>query len=437
MSKVQELLHFIENSPTAFHAVETAVARLQANGFSALEEGESWQLEPGHGYYVTRNRSSVIAFRMPTEAPEQFLISASHTDSPMFKLKEEHLAVTGEGYRKLLTEMYGGTILSSWFDRPLSLAGRVVTARDGAFVSHLVNLDRDLLIIPNLAIHLNRSVNSGYNYNLAVDTLPLLSLGGDATVKRLVAEELGVAEDDIRTMELYVYNRTKGATLGAQNEFFSSPRIDNLMCMWGTLEGFLQGASAASVNVYFAADNEEVGSTTKQGAGSRFLSDTLSRIAESLGADPRQMLARSMMVSADNAHAKHPNHPEMSDAQNFPLPGGGVVIKRNAAQKYTTDAMSAALFADICTHAGVPIQHYANRSDLPGGSTLGAISNTQAPLLTVDIGMAQLAMHSAYETAGVADADYLCRAMQVFYSVTLHIHGDGQATLTYCDTTAN
>ncbi len=428
MRPIEKLFRFIKESPTAFHAVATAASILEENGFVRLEEGSAWTLRAGGKYYLTRNRSSVIAFALPEGDARNFLISASHTDSPMFKLKPGGLAPAG-AYARLATEVYGGTILSSWFDRPLSLAGRVILNRGGEFTSHLVNIDRDLLLIPNLAIHFNRTVNSGYNYNPAVDTLPMFSLNKDATVNALLCKELNCTEEEIAGSELYVYNRMEPTVFGAEEELFAAPRIDNLMCMWGTLEGFVQAEPTSSVNVYFAADNEETGSATKQGAASVFLSDVIDRICEALGTDRRVMLAASMMVSADNAHAKHPNHPEVSDPLNAPVMGGGVVIKSNAAQRYTTDAMSASLFAEICRRADVGVQSFANRADLLGGSTLGSISNTQVPLLTVDIGMAQLAMHSACETAAVSDADALARAMEGFYSSYLTVTGDGTATL--------
>ncbi len=431
MEMIKQLFRFIEESPTAFHAVQAAAEMLKSAGFCELQERDAWELTPGEGYYVTRNQSSIIAFRMPNAVPERFLITASHSDSPMFKLKGEHLAVSGE-YLRLSTEVYGGTILSSWFDRPLSLAGRVIVREGDRLVSHLVNIDRDLLIIPNLAIHFNRNVNSGYSYNPALDLLPLFSLEKDVTVKSLVAKQLGLSEEHICEMELYVYNRQKPTALGASEELFAAPRIDDLFCMWGTLEGFLAVAPATSVNVFFAADNEETGSATKQGAGSVFLSDVLDRIAESRSLDRRRLLADSMMLSADNAHAKHPNHPEISDPLNAPVLGGGMVLKFNAAQKYTTEALSASLFSEICAHAGVPVQTFANRSDLAGGSTLGSISNTHVPLLSADVGVSQLAMHSACETAGCRDAEYLVRAMKAFYGAHIQNEGDGTVRLS-CD----
>lgn len=428
IESTKKLLQFIEESPTAFHAVESISGRLTDAGFHELHEGDAWDLIPGEGYYVTRNQSSVLAFRIPTAKANNFLISASHTDSPMFKVKSGAESEACNHYIRLNTEVYGGTILSTWLDRPLTLAGRVVLAKNGDFSAKTVKIDRDLLVIPSVAIHFNRTVNSGYAYNPAVDTLPLFAQknGQPVSLKALIAKEINCDEDQIAQMDLYVCCHTLGTVWGANEEFFSAPRIDNLMCAYGTLQGFLEAdRSENAVTVYYAADNEETGSSTKQGAGSVFLSDTLDRICEVLHTDKRRMLASSMMISADNAHAKHPNHPELSDAHNAPLVNGGIVIKNNAAQKYATDAISASLFAEICRRADVPTQQYANRSDMPGGSTLGSISNTLVPLVTVDIGMAQLAMHSAYETAGVADTDHLIRAMKCFYSSILTSSGDG------------
>ena len=425
MTGIQSLLNFIDESQTAFQAVQSCCARLEANGFVRLQEGDAWKLEAGQGYYLTRNQSSVLAFRMPTEACESFMITASHTDSPTFKLKNECLAPT-DRFLRLNTEVYGGTIFSTWMDRPLSLAGRAVLLHDGRFEAIPVVIDRDLLIIPNVAIHFNRSINSGFSYNPAVDMLPLLSMDMSVSVKGLLAQVLDCREEEIVGFDLFVYNRMKGTRVGAAEEFFAAPRIDNLMCVWGTLEGLLEAeASSHTVQLFFAADNEETGSATKQGAGSLMLSDAIDRICEATGADRRRVLASSMMVSADNAHAKHPNHPEMSDAKNAPTINGGVVIKNNAAQKYTTEALSYSIFSEICRKAGIPVQEFANRSDMAGGSTLGSISNTRVPLLTVDIGMAQLAMHSACETAGCADADHLKNAMRAFYESTLRADKDG------------
>ena len=334
-------------------------------------------------------------------------------------------------YIKLVTEPYGGTIFSSWMDRPLSLAGRVILQQGNVFTSKSLQIDRDLLLIPNVAIHMNRTVNSGYSFNAAVDMMPLFAeKGGKDPLRALIAQELSVEPEAIIGMDMFLYNRTPGVIWGADDVFFSSPRIDNLMCAFGTLEGFLAQEATSAVNVWFVADNEEVGSATKQGAGSVFLSDVLSRISEACSIDKRRALASSFMVSADNGHAMHPNHPEFSDAKNAPHLNGGVVLKSNASQRYTTDGLSLALFSEICRRAEVPVQLYANRSDLPGGSTLGSISNTNVPLNTIDIGMAQLAMHSSYETAGTRDYTYLVRAMSAFYASNVSVSSDGSYTLT-------
>ncbi len=436
MDSIKALLQFISNSPTAFHAVESVAKQLEENGFLCLKESEPWELIPEKGYYLTRNQSSIIAFRMPADSPKCFMITASHTDSPNFKLKANHLMDEKNGYLRLNTEVYGGTILSSWCDRPLSLAGRVILDQNGAFTAKNVNIDRDLLVIPNVCIHQNRNVNSGYAYNPAVDMVPLFAQKGEdeVSVKAIVAKELNCDPADIAEMELFVYSRTPSTVWGASKEFFSAPRIDNLMCAYATLKGFLQAPTQSdSVTVYYAADNEETGSSTKQGAASAMLSDTLERIARATNTEKVQLLASSMMLSADNAHAIHPNHPELSDAQNAPRMNAGIVIKNNASQKYATDAISSALFAKICQKASVPYQYYSNRSDMPGGSTLGSISNTKVPLITVDIGLAQLAMHSAYETAGVSDTQYLIDATTQFYDTQILADGDGNYRILFND----
>ncbi len=430
-----ELLSFIKKSPTAFHAVEQIGEKLTAEGFLRVEECDAWDLVPGGKYYVTRNQSSVIAFRLPTKPPKQALITASHTDSPMFKLKHEYVSPAFGKYLRLNTEVYGGTILSSWLDRPLSVAGRVILKQNGSYHAQTVDLDRDLVLIPNVAIHMNRSVNSGYSWNPAVDLLPLFSMSdGSRSLKELLADSLNCKQEEIVGADLCVYNRMGGTVWGAEGEFFSAPRIDNLMCAYGTLCGFCRAKSAQdSLQIYFSADNEETGSATKQGAGSVFLSDVLDRICEAMSVDKRRLLASSFMVSADNGHARHPNHPELSDGQNAPHLNGGVVIKSNAAQKYTTEGVSSAIFEEICKEAGVPVQRYANRSDQPGGATLGSISNTLVPLCTVDIGMAQLAMHSAYETAGTDDTAYLIEAIRKLYETKITFEGDGSFRIAFAN----
>ena len=428
---INALVNFIEKSPTAFHAVASCAEMLDSQGYSRLFEGDEWNLEAGKGYYITRNQSSVIAFRVPKEKPRNFMVAASHTDSPMFKVKSESLSSAFEKYAKLNVEPYGGTIFSTWLDRPLSLAGRVVVSSGEKIEAKLINFDRDLLVIPNVAIHLKRDINSGCAYNPAIDLMPLLSQDAKNDFVAFLANEVGCQKEEVLGYDLYVYNRTPATCIGMNNEFFSAPRIDNLMCAFGTLQGFINSESENSISVFYSADNEETGSATKQGAGSVFLSDVIDRICESFGIDRRRALASSMLVSADNGHAMHPNHPELSDAKNAPHLNGGVVIKNNAAQKYTTDGISASIFGEICAHAGVPTQQYANRSDMPGGSTLGSIATTLTPMLSVDIGMAQLAMHSAYETAGANDIDHLINASTAFYNTKLTVIADGQYRLQF------
>ncbi len=425
----KRLLTFLENSPTSYHAVENMAARLRGEGFEELKEADCWSIEAGGRYFVTRNMSSLIAFRVPGKDFTGFQIISSHSDSPTFKIKENpEMKVEGH-YVKLNVEKYGGMLCAPWFDRPLSIAGRLVVRTADGLQTKLVNVDRDLVMIPNLAIHMNRQVNDGYAYNAQSDMLPLY--GGEAaagTLMKTIAQSAGVAEEDILGHDLYLYNRMKGSVWGAGEEFFSCGRIDDLQCAFGSLEGFLAGGNAHSVSVHAVLDNEEVGSTTKQGAASTFLLDTLKRLNTALGRTEEQYLtalASSFMVSADNAHGVHPNYTDKADPTNRPYLNGGIVIKFNATQKYTTDAVSAAVFRSVCEKADVPVQTFTNRSDMAGGSTLGNISNTHVALNTVDIGLPELAMHSPYETGGVLDTEYLIRAAKEFFSTGLKADGDG------------
>ena len=424
----QGLFDFIAGSPTCFHAVHSAAKTLDQAGFSHLSEGSAWKLEAGKGYYVTRNQSSLIAFRMP-ETLRSFMIAAAHTDSPCFRLKD-NATVQAEGYSKLDANKYGGMIFSTWLDRPLSVAGRVMLSTDQGVEARLVNLEQDLLVIPSLAIHMDRTTNEGKKLTAQTELMPLLGKG-NVDILELVAKELGVDRKQILAQDLFVYNREAGTKLGPDGELILCPRLDDLQCVYGLLEGFLAAAPSGSVPVFCAFDNEEVGSETKQGAASSLLSDTLRRIALALGLGEEgylRLLAQSFLVSADNAHAVHPNHPEYADMTNTPRMNGGVVIKFNANQRYTTDGVSCALFTAVCREAKAPVQVYANRSDLPGGSTLGSIATTKVSVPSVDIGLAQLAMHSCVETAGAEDLDALVRAMTVYYGKTLRRAGE---TLTF------
>ncbi len=410
----KKLLKFIQKSPTAFQAVEEMKKRLEKEGYKELKEEEHWEIIPGGNYYVTRNNSALIAFSIPKKPVWKFHIMASHSDSPALKIKENPEIEVEKAYIKLNVERYGGMLLAPWFDRPLSVAGRLIVRKDGEIQEKLVTVDKDLLIIPNLAIHMNREVNDGYKYNVQKDMLPLYSsYEGKGSFMKQVAAEAGVEEKDILGHDLFLYDRTAGTIWGADEEFVSAPRLDDIQCAFASFEGFLRGEHKKSIAVHCVLDNEEVGSSTKQGAASTFLKDTLKRINMGLGRTEEEYLmalADSFMVSADNAHALHPNHTDKTDPVNRPVINGGIVIKYNANQKYCTDGVSAAIFKDICDKAGVPYQTFVNRSDMAGGSTLGNISNTQVPMKTVDIGLAQLAMHSVYETAGVKDTENLAKA---------------------------
>lgn len=416
----KKLLKFIQKSPTAFQAVEEMSQRLQKEGFKELKEEKHWDLKAGGNYFVTRNHSAVIAFSIPKKPAWKFHIMVSHSDSPALKIKENPEMEVEKAYIKLNVERYGGMLLAPWFDRPLSVAGRLIVRKNGEIQEKLVAVDKELLVIPNLAIHMNREVNDGYKYNVQKDMLPLYSdYDGKGSFMKLMAAEADVAEEDILGHDLFLYDRTPGTVWGANEEFISAPRLDDIQCAFASLEGFLRGERKESIAVHCVLDNEEVGSTTKQGAASTFLKDTLMRINMGLGRTQEEYLmtlADSFMVSADNAHALHPNHTDKTDPVNRPVLNGGIVIKYNANQKYCTDGVSAAIFKDICDRAEVPYQTFVNRSDMAGGSTLGNISNTQVPMKTVDIGLAQLAMHSVYETTGAKDTESLAKAAAVLFA---------------------
>ena len=363
---------------------------------------------------------------------------ASHSDSPVFKVKE-HPEVEAEGaYVKLNVEKYGGMILSTWLDRPLSVAGRIlIRGEEGGLESRLVHIDRDLLLIPNLAPHMNPEINSGYKYNLKTDLVPVLgalpaagSDGAKPSLSAFLAAEAGADPASVVSADVYLYNRQKGTVWGADNEFLSSAKLDDLECAYGSLMGILNASGQSEkVAVHCVLDNEEVGSETKQGAAGTFLKDTLKRICLCLGGSEEDYLravADSFLISADNAHAVHPNRGDIADSVNRPKMNRGVVIKFSGNQKYSSDAVSAAVLKMLCEKAEVPVQIYTNRSDIAGGSTLGNISTSQVSVNSVDIGLPQLAMHSAYETAGVKDITYLTEMAAAFFSSTLEVDGDGR-----------
>ena len=493
----KEMLSFIDKSPNAYYAVGNLMIMLENAGYVRLFEGAKWKLSHGGKYYVTRDDSSIIAFRIPQMSNADdvadesesyvdqdytgFMIMASHSDSPAFKIKPDAEITVEKSYVKLNTEKYGGMIMSTWLDRPLSVAGRIVVETPNGIETKLVNIDRDLCMIPSLAIHMDRKINDGYSWNAQKDMLPLFAgfidcdaqtedgrddnTGNaccsnlttdnierkDTGLSGIIAKEAGVDVSDILDTDLFLYNRNKGVIFGANGEFVGSGRLDDLQCAFATMKGFVDSedkttdkegnfddssvddngetAGISSIPVCCIFNNEEVGSSTKQGAASSFLEDVLARINYAFDKNAeeiRRIFTNSFMVSADNAHALHPNHVDKADPTNRPKLNEGIVIKYNANQKYTTDAVSGGLFRRICKMADVPIQTYVNRSDIAGGSTLGNIATTRVSMNSVDIGLPQLAMHSAYETAGVNDTFYLVKATKQFYSVSVKCERDGK-----------
>lgn len=414
----RDLIHFIAKSPSTFHAVRGIKAALLYAGFTEIREEDTWQIEKGGKYVVTRNGSALMAFTVPQEGADAFHITASHCDSPTFKIKEDPEIADGP-YVKLNVEGYGGMIMSTWLDRPLSVAGRLLVTENGHLAEKLVAIDGTMLVIPSVAIHMDRSVNQHKEWKVQKDMLPLYGMTGAKTpFMDVIATAAKVKAEDILAHDLILYSRVPGTIWGEEREFISSPKLDDLQCAFACFRGFTQGQKEKYISVYALFDNEEVGSATSQGAGSTFLANTLERLARSLGYsydETMAMIARSFMISADNAHSVHPNHPEYADPVNRPVINGGIVIKYSAAQKYATNAFSAAYFKKLCKDHDIPTQTFTNHSDNPGGSTLGNISNTVIAMPTVDIGLPQLAMHSSYETAGVKDTAYLVDAVTKFY----------------------
>lgn len=419
--RIKALAAYLDSAHSVYHAAAGLVDQLETAGYTRLLEQDRWKLEKGGKYYLARGGTAVVAFRIPNGEPKGFLMSASHADRPTFKVKENG-ELTGT-YTRLATEKYGGMLMAPWLDRPLSIAGRVVVETETGIQSRLVDIGRDLLLIPNVAIHMNRQANEGYKWNPAVDTLPLLG-GKDAAGKlRVLLEE--AAGGKILGHDLYLYIRQKASIWGMDEEYISSAALDDLECAWCCTQGFLGAEESESVPVLCVFDSEEVGSSSMQGAASDLLESVLCRICSSFGWEAERLLAQSFLVSADNAHALHPNHPEYADSNNAPVVNGGIVLKFNANQRYCTDGVSAALFRKVCAKAGAAVQTYCNRADIPGGSTLGNISLAHVSVPTADIGLPQLAMHSCYETAGVKDALALEAAMKTYYSLTLECTADG------------
>ena len=414
-NRVLSLKNFLDGAVSTYHAVAALTEELKKAGYTPIAEKDEWDLLPGGKYFLTRNGTALMAFRVPQVAPKGFLLTASHSDRPGFKVKEN--PELKNAYTRLAVERYGGMLMSTWLDRPLSIAGRVLVETENGIETKLVNFDQDLLMIPNVAIHMNRQANDGYKWNPASDMIPLFG-GKDAAGKfaSLLEEAAG---GKVLGHDLSLYVRQKATIWGLEEEFISSAALDDLACAWCSTQAFLNAGDSENMPLLCIFDNEEVGSSSLQGADSNLLQVLMERICAALKLDMSRMLAQSFMLSADNAHAIHPNHPEFADPNNAPVVNQGVVLKFNANQRYCTDGVSAAIFRKICAKAEVPVQTYCNRADLAGGSTLGNISLTHVSIPSADIGLPQLAMHSCYETAGCKDVAYMIDALTAFYGTTL------------------
>jgi aspartyl aminopeptidase len=424
-----ELLDFIKESPTAYHGAHAVKSMLEKDGFKEIKETEKWSLVKGGKYYVMKNESAIISFEVGQGELEEdgFRLIGAHTDSPTFKIKPAAEMKVENTYVKLNTEVYGGPILSTWFDRPLSLAGRVALKGKSPLKPEirLVNIDRPLLIIPNMAIHMNRNVNEGYAYNKQKDTLPLLGFVNERFEKEgylltLLSEELGVEKGSIIDFDLFLYEYEKGCLFGLENEFISAGRLDDLWMVFSGVKALLNSNENKATKVMVAIDNEEIGSLTAQGANSALLKTLLERIALSLGKDKEgffRALSSSVMISADLAHAVHPNQVEKHDPTNKPVLGGGPVIKMAASGSYSTDSYASAIFQAVCKEGGVPCQKFVNRSDVRGGTTIGPMSAADLCIPVVDMGAPLLGMHSARELAAVKDNYLTIEAFTKFYNI--------------------
>ena len=425
---MNDLLKMLDSSPVNFLAVNYAEQLLADNGFCKVELVCMPVLEPGKGYYITKNGTALFAFRMGTgDVTEGFKLICAHTDSPGFRIKPAPEMFSEGGMVRLNTEVYGGPILYTWFDRPLSIAGRVLLRSDNPLrpVARLLHIKRPLLLIPHIAIHFNREVNDGNPLNRQRDMMPVLGFINNHFEREnlllgIIAEELGVAVGDILDFDLSLYDATPAALCGLNNEFVSCGRQDDLLMAFAGLKALIGSGASRMTQVLALFDNEETGNVTKQGSASPVLRSLLDTIILKCGGAPGDLYAaveNSFMISADMAHALHPNYPEKHDPTNHPVMGGGPVIKFNANQKYVTDGDSAAVFAEICRRAGVPFQYFVNRSDMVGGGTLGNTLTTQLPMRGVDMGNPMWGMHSIRETSALIDTFYTIKAFTEFYNV--------------------
>lgn len=429
LQPLEGLYDFLNGGVSPYHSAAQAAALLEKAGFQPLREEEIWHILPGGKYYVQREGTSVAAFVLPEEPLKSWRLTVSHGDSPALRVKATEVSAPGNTIR-LEVEPYGGLLMNTWFDRPLTVAGRLLVRGGDGLLSRLVWLDRDLCIIPSLAIHMDKAANEGHKVQPQSELQPLLGLKCEVTLRDLLAGEGAVCpHTDIVAMDLTLCPRQKAVTLGTEGELFASSRIDDLECAYTTLRGFLGAKPRQGVAAVWAMlDNEEVGSGSSRGALGNMLLLSMNRIAEALGMTLQQTAAAragSFALSCDNAHAVHPAHPEKSDPQNAPCMNGGVVLKWAANQSYATNALSGAVFRELCAHAGVPVQDFANPAGQPGGSTLGNLQNRTLGMPMADIGLAQLAMHSCVETAGTMDAYYMVSAVREFYNAELELCGGG------------
>lgn len=421
----ESLLHYLNESPTAYHAVENAVTILKEHGFQELQEGNAWSLQAGGKYFVIKNSSAVVAFvaGVGDLAKEGFRIIGAHTDSPCLKIKPGACSVTADGYVRMNVEIYGGAILNTWFDRPLAMAGRLIVKENGVLREKLIRIDKPVFIIPNLCIHFHRDVNEKGAYNKQTDMMPLFCMKEEDIEKEdylrnLIWEETGIEKSGLVDYELFLYEYQKGIFTGKSQEFISASRIDDLSMVYAGLSALTEAETGKGCQVLAAFDNEEVGSTTAQGANSGFLRELLNRICKNMGLSDEgffQAIANSTSISADLAHAVHPNYSDKHDTETRPVLGGGPVIKYSASQRYATTAMSAAYFMEACERAGVPCQKFVNRNDIVGGSTIGPALSGLTTIPTVDMGAPVLAMHSIREFGAVADNIYTKQAFLTYY----------------------
>jgi aspartyl aminopeptidase len=425
----EDLIDFIHAGPSPFHVTAEVREQLLAHGFTSLTFNERWELTEGGRYFIVRNDSAIVAFVLGHGdlAENGFRLIASHTDSPSLRINPSPEMVVGDAYLKLDTEIYGSPILNTWLDRPLRLAGRVTLKTDDALrpMTRLVLIDRPVLVIPNQSLHMNRKVNEGLALNPQDDMMPLLAEVGDEFEKdgflaRLLAEELDVVVDQISGFDLFLSEYERGTLAGLDQAFISSTKLDNLAMVHASLHAFLSAEAGPATNVLVCYDDEEVGSRTRQGAGSPFLSTLMERIGLTRGQDREDLyrsIHNSFMISADMGHAVHPNAPDKHDPVNRPVVNGGPMVKIAAKKNFITESNSAAVYRAICERLGVPVQTFVSRSDQKGGSTIGPITATQLDMRSLDVGSPTLAMHSIREMAGVADHDYIRRSFEGFYSL--------------------